>query len=325
VKNQPSLPPYSRRRFLQQLLGVGAVGVAGFDSLIAQNVPAIGAEPFRFAFVTDLHLMQDGAQRSAEGIAACLAEVEKLDPKPEFILVGGDLVNNARALTIEQAEKSFDLFLKIWNDHTALPAYWTFGNHDLAGTSNPSVLPGSKHYGKALFQERLNLPHLFYSFDHKGWHFVVLDDIEPEPDHTYIGKLFDDELAFLKADLDAHRAMPTIICAHIPTVSNLPVGLLMAQTSNKPPPKDPPKNLVCTNGSVLMDDLPGHNVRAVLAGHLHFMEKIEMNGIQFINSGAVCGTYWKGPLYGCPEGFGVVDLGGNGSVAFDYRTYGWKA
>ena len=50
-----------------------------------------------------------------------------------------------------------------------------------------------------------------------------------------------------------------------------------------------------------------------------------MNGIQFINSGAVCGTYWKGPLYGCPEGFGVVDLGKDGSVAFEYRDYGWKA
>jgi len=325
VKTSPEFSRYSRRHFLRQLLGVGALTATGLDALVAQNAPVVGAEPFRFAFISDLHLMQEGAMRSAEGIAACLAAVEKLSPKPEFILVGGDLVNNARALTIDQAEKSLDLFLKIWNDHTALPTHWTFGNHDLVGTSNPLVLIGDKYYGKGLFKERLKMPHLFYSFDIKGWHFVVLDDVEAQPDHSYIGKLFDDEIAFLSADLDAHRAMPTIICAHIPTVSNLPVGMLMAQASGKQPPKDPPKNLVCTNGSKLTEALPQHNVRAVLAGHLHFMEKIEMNGIQFINSGAVCGTYWKGPLYGCPEGFGVVDLGKDGSVAFEYRDYGWKA
>jgi hypothetical protein len=30
-------------------------------------------------------------------------------------------------------------------------------------------------------------------------------------------------------------------------------------------------------------------------------------------------------MFGCPEGYGVVDLGADGSVKFDYRTYGWKA
>ena len=324
MKPRQAISHYSRRRFLQQLLGVGTLAVTGIDPLFAQNVPVIGASPFRIAFVTDLHLMQDGAQRSAEGIAACLTAVEKLDPKPEFILVGGDLVNNARALTVDQAEKSYDLFLKIWNDHTSLPTHWTFGNHDLVGTNNPTVSPSDKFYGKGLFRHRLKLPSLFYSFDYKGWHFVVLDDVEAEPDHSYIGKLFEDELAFLRADLNAHRSMPTIICAHIPTLSNLPMGLLMAHAANHQPPT-PAKNLVCTNGSALMDDLPQHNVRAVLAGHLHFMEKIQMNGVQFINSGAVCGSYWKGPNFGCPEGFGVVDLGADGLVAFDYRDYGWKA
>jgi 3',5'-cyclic AMP phosphodiesterase CpdA len=316
---------YSRRRFLQYLLGAGALTITGLEPLISQIAPPSGAQPFRFAFLSDLHLMQNGALLSSQGIAACLTAVETLHPRPEFILVGGDLVNRARDLTIEQAETSLDLFLKIWNDHTSLPAYWTFGNHDLVGTSNSAVVPDGKYYGKGLFQNRLKLPRLFYSFDHKGWHFVVLDDIEAEPDHSYIGKLFDDELAFLQADLDAHRSMPTIICTHIPILSNLPVGAMIARAAHQLPPKTPPKNLVCTNGTILLDDLPRHNVRAVLAGHLHYLEKIEMNGIQFINSGAVCGTYWKGPLYGCPEGFGVIDLGADASVAFNYRDYGWKA
>ena len=70
---------------------------------------------------------------------------------------------------------------------------------------------------------------------------------------------------------------------------------------------------------------PGHNIRAVLAGHLHRYEVNTLSGVPFYNSGAVCGNYWKGPMLGCPEGYGVVDVGADGSVKFDYRAYGWKA
>lgn len=317
---------YSRRRFLHQLLGAGAVTVAGLDSLSAQTSHASPAdtEGFRFAFVTDIHLMKGGAMRSIEGMAACLGAVEKLNPRPEFILVGGDLIHAGRDLTISDAEKNLDLFLSVWNDHTALPAYWVFGNHDLVGTSNQSASPTDKHYGKGLFKDYFQLPHLFYSFDHKGWHFVVLDDIALQLDHTYIGQFFDDELRFLKADLDANKTKPTIICAHIPAMSNLPLGLLLARAAGSHQMPHP-KNLVCVNGARLLDAFPGHNIKAVLAGHLHHFEKLENNGVTFINSGAVCGNYWKGAMFSSPEGFGVVDLSATGSVAFDYRSYGWKA
>jgi 3',5'-cyclic AMP phosphodiesterase CpdA len=317
-------PRYSRRRFLRQILGASALTVAGLDPLFAQNAVPSRAASFRFAFVTDLHLLQGGALRSVEGIVACLAAVEKLNPRPDFILVGGDLVHNTCDFTLPGAVSAFDFFIQIWNRHTDLPTHWAFGNHDLAGTNNPYASRDDKDYGKGLFQNRLRLPRLFYSFDCKGWHFVVLDDIAPQPGHGYIGELFEDELAFLKTDLDAHRATPTIVCAHIPIASNLPFNLLLAQgvTDNHKPP---PKNLVCTNGDALIEDAPGHNIRAILSGHLHYYETLDRNGVRLINSGAVCGNYWRGPRYGCPEGFGVVDLGADGSVAFDYRTFGWKA
>jgi predicted MPP superfamily phosphohydrolase len=309
---------------LRQLAGAGAIVATGLNGLLAQTPPPAKASAFRFAFLTDLHLMKEAAYRSEAGIALCLDEVEKLSPRPEFILVGGDLVNRAREMTIHEAEQKYDQFLSIWNSHTSLPARWTFGNHDLVGTSNPSVSPADPHYAKGLFKERFQLPHLFYSFDWKGWHFVVLDDIALRPDHSYIGRLFEDEIAFLKADLDTHRAMPTIVCTHIPTMSDLPLGLYLAHAAaNHQYPT--PANLVCTNADRLFDDFPGHNIRAVLSGHLHHLEKFEAKGVRFVTSGAVCGNYWKGSVLGCPEGFGVVDLGADGSVAFDYRTYGWKA
>ena len=317
------MPPiYSRRHFLRQLLGAGALAATGIEPLLAQTATPAGASGFRFAFLTDLHLMVEPQFRAAAGIAACLDAVERLNPRPDFILVGGDLVDRARDLTIAEAERRMTLFQQIWRDHTALPAHWTFGNHDLVGTSNPSDSPTDPAYGKGLFKERFHLRNLFYSFDHKGWHFVVLDDILAEPDHTYVGVLFADEIKFLQADLDAHSAMPTIICTHIPIVSNLAMALNMMRPAGVH--SNGMKSLVCTNGSALTDEFPGHNIRAVLAGHLHHYERID-KGIPFINSGAVCGSYWRGPMMDCPEGFGVVDVGANGAFAFNYQAYGWKA
>ena len=302
------------------MLGAGALAATGTAPLFGNDAPATPAGAFRFAFLTDLHLLQGGALRSADGIAACLAAVEKLSPRPEFILCGGDLVHSTRDLTLPGAETALDFFLQLWQANTSIPTHWTFGNHDLAGTSNPYVSASDPEYGKGLFQTRLKLPDLFYSFDCQGWHFVVLDDIALQADHSYIGELFDDELTFLKADLDAHRTTPTIVCTHIPIASAMVLPFILAHD-----PKAKVKSLVCTNGNALLADMPGHNIRAVLSGHLHFQEEMEHNGIPIINSGAVCGNYWKGPNHGCPEGFGVVDVGADGSVKFDYRAYGWKA
>ena len=312
-------PRYSRRHFLWQLLGAGAVAGTAIELLFAGGLAPSPAGSFRFAFLTDLHLLERGALRSVEGITACLAAVEKLDPRPEFILCGGDLVHSTRDLTIRDAETSLDYFLQLWREHTSIPTHWMFGNHDLAGTSNPLVSKSDPEYGKGLFQNRLKLPRLFYSFDCQGWHFVVLDDIAILP-VGYYAKLFDDELAFLKADLDAHRRMPTIVTTHIPIASGMVVPMILTRD-----PQAKEQSLVCTNGDALLADMPGHNIRAVLSGHLHFQEEMEHNGIPIINSGAVCGNYWKGANHGCPEGFGVVDLGADGSVKFDYRGYGWKA
>jgi Icc protein len=311
-------PALSRRRFVQGLLG--ALAASELGAFAAPSAPAGG---FRFAFLTDLHLMKGGALHSVQGIGMCLQAVENLNPRPDFILVGGDIVNDARAMTIFDANREYDLFLKTWHDNTSLPTYWTFGNHDLTATGLQDPPVTDPRYAKGLFKERLGLSKLFYTIDHKGWHFVVTDDIALLPDKSYEGLLFDDELAFLRADLQANAGKPTIFCTHIPLFSALPFSIMLAQATGFH--VKTPRNLVCTNAATLINEFPGHNIRAVLAGHLHRYERNDIGGVPFYNSGAVCGNYWKGPMMDCPEGFGVVDLGADGSVKFDYRTYGWKA
>jgi Icc protein len=315
---------YSRRRFLRQVVGAGAWAASGAALLRAQSTSAPAGPPqaFRFAFVTDLHLMPEPRYRAAEGIAACLAAVEQLNPRPEFILVGGDLVHDAREMSIAMAQERLAVFLQIWNRSTTIPARWIFGNHDLVATSNNDASPADPLYGKGLFKRTFGLPNLYYAFTHKGWRFIILDDIEPKPVHTYVGEIFPDQLAFLQADLDAGRTVPTIVSTHIPVMSNYALGMRLAHAFDPKIPGD--YSLTCTNGGLLTAALPGHDVRAVLCGHLHHYERLETD-IPFINSGAVCGNYWRGPMMGCPEGFGVVDVGADGSFHFDYRAFGWKS
>ena len=313
------MPLLTRRNFVRQLLGtLAATGLhPAFGS------PSASPQAFRFAFLTDLHLLKDGDLKSDLGIATCLAAVEKLNPKPEFILVGGDLVDRARDLTVAEAERRLNQFQKIWNDHTDLHAHWCFGNHDLVGTNNPDVSPNEPLYATGLFRSHFHMRRLFYSFDYKGWHFVVLNDIALDSEHSYYGALSDEEVQYLLADLAANRSAPTIVCTHVPLMSNTPLAVAAAKLVGLH--FNVPKTLVCTNASAIMPDFSLHNVRGVLCGHLHYYEHLDLNGIPFINSGAVCGSYWRGPVANCPEGFGIVDVGANGSFDFKYQTYGWKA
>ncbi len=64
------------------------------------------------------------------------------------------------------------------------------------------------------------------------------------------------------------------------------------------------------------------NVKLVLQGHVHIREQFEYNGIRYITSGAVSGSWWNGPRYGHPEGYATVSFSGE-DFTWTYHTYGW--
>ena len=84
-----------------------------------------------------------------------------------------------------------------------------------------------------------------------------------------------------------------------------------------------PKVLV-NNAHVLRKLLAPHNIRLVLSGHGHVLERIQFEKTTYIQGGAVCGAWWKGSFFGNPEGYGVVTCRQDGTFDFDYRDYGWK-
>jgi 3',5'-cyclic-AMP phosphodiesterase len=311
----------SRREFLTRAAltaGAMSLGVAGAEEVT-------GKDAFRIVFATDSHLMVNNALRSDEGIIACLKAIEAIYPKPDFILCGGDLTHESPDLDFPAAERLIDRFLTIWKDHTQLETFFTFGNHDLVGTRNRSVERSDPRYGKGLFRMRLGLDRNYYAFERQGWRFIILDDVLPEPDGSYIGEYAEEQLAFVRSELSGHTQIPTILCGHIPSISVLPS--LNGPSKMEGASIRTPASLIVHNAAALRQLIveSGANVKMFLAGHLHHLEQIQVDGISFINAGAICGNWWKGKQLGCPEGFLIVDLRADGSFSADYRSYGWKA
>jgi 3',5'-cyclic-AMP phosphodiesterase len=298
----------SRRRFLA---ASSALLTGAAASVEAQQVQQ--REAFSFIHFTDLHIQPE--LRAAEGCGQCVTRMNRV--QADFAIAGGDLVFDAAEVELSRAQKLFDLYRETLKPFE-VKVYSVIGNHDVFGISSKSGIPATDpNYGKKLFEDRIG-PR-YQSFDHKGWHFVLLDSIGTKPNgRDFVGHVDAAQLEWLKADLAKMRpGTPLIVCTHVPLVSG--VMQLVA---------DPWKNsetYLVTNAREVLEVLWPYRPRAVLQGHTHIRESVNYNGCQFLTSGAVCGNWWKGPREGHPEGFGVVTLGKHGSVSWRYETYGFRA
>jgi len=297
----------TRRDFLT-LLGATGLAAAAPRSLFAAT-----PEPFTFLFVTDAHIQPELNAATGTSMAFKRARTFKAD----FAIQGGDHVFDALGVPKQRALGLFDLYDKTEQD-LGLKVYHTVGNHDVLGIYPASgIAPTDPQYGKKLYEDRFGKP--FYSFDHNGHHFIVLDSIGITDDHAYEGRIDAEQLKWLGTDLAAlPKATPIIVSVHIPLVSAFAsyVPALM------PPPKH--QSLTVANANEVLALFEGHNVIGVLQGHTHINENVEFKGVNYITSGAICGNWWKGTRMGTPEGFTVVSVA-NGRMTTRYETYGFKA
>jgi 3',5'-cyclic AMP phosphodiesterase CpdA len=299
-----NIPTMNRRRFVS--LAAATAAASALPSFAAPS-PA----SFDFLFITDCHTQPE--LDAAHGTEMAMRRAR--ESKADFAIQGGDHIFDALAVPKARATQLFDLYGKTEQD-LGLQVHHVLGNHDIFGIYPASgVGPADPAYGKAMFKERFGPT--FYSFGHKGYHFIVLDSVGITPDHNYEARIDDDQLAWLASDLKAQPAgTPIVVSTHIPLVtavsSYAPVG-----------PKTPPP-APFVNGPAAIKLFEGHKVLAVLQGHTHVNERVEWHGIPYITSGAVCGNWWKGTRLGTPEGFTVVSLA-NGKLTTRYETYGFKS
>lgn len=291
-----------RRAFL------GTAAVAPFTTAAA---PA-AENSFRFIHFTDTHIQRE--LRAAEGTRRCFDAIAR--ERHDFALCGGDTVMDAFDQSHQRAASLFDLYGATVGD-LPKPVHTVPGNHDVFGIGTKSgVTPTDPMYGKKFYEDRLGAR--YGSFDHKGWHFIRLDSVFITPQHTYEGRVDDEQLAWLKGDLEkTGPRTPLVVVTHIPIATAFGLFPFPDQPELRP-------ILTVANARQVLALFEGYNLKAVLQGHTHIAEKVEHEGTLFATSGAVCGNWWKGPHYGTKEGYAVLTVRGE-SITWEYRTYGWHA
>ena len=173
-----------------------------------------------------------------------------------------------------------------------------------------------------MFQDLLEIPRTYYHFDHKGWRFFVLDDIQPAPDGRYQAYIDEPQWAWLEKELASKDpGMPATVISHIPILT----VTLFDDTTLHADAYEIPTAYVCRDARKLAELFARHNVRLALSGHIHQLDRIEFLGVTFICGGAVSGNWWQGPRKGMEEGFGVVDVEPGGKFRYRYHDYGWDA
>jgi Icc protein len=295
---------WNRRQFL------ATAGAAGLYAVLPAH--AATTQDFSFLFVTDAHLQPE--LNAAVGCDQCFKKARTV--KSDFVIQGGDHVFDALGVSKSRANDLFDLYGKTEQD-LGMKVYHTLGNHDCFGVYPASgVAVTDPLYGKKMFAERFGKT--YYSFDHKGVHFIVLDSIGITSDRAYEGRVDAEQIAWLKRDLAGLRpATPVIVSIHIPLVT--------AFSSYVPVPNAEPKHhgLSVANAYEVIALFDGHNVLGVLQGHTHINERVMWKGVPYITSGAVCGNWWHGTRLGTPEGFTVVSVE-QGKLSTRYETYGFQ-
>lgn len=299
-----------RRQFLYlTVLTTGCLATTALG--LGDPTANAGPGAFEFIFFTDTHIEPE--LNASKGCGLCFKKIRSLHA--DFAIQGGDHVFDALGVGRSRATALYDLYAKTEQD-LGLKVHHTLGNHDTFGIYPASgVGPTEPGYGKRMYEERLGAT--YYSFDHKGYHFVVLDSIQSTEDRSWEARIDLEQLAWLKKDLERIPThMPVIVIVHVPLVT--------AAAAYGPPRAGKENQLSVMNAHEVLALFAGHNVLAVMQGHLHINEMVSFRGISFVTSGAVCGNWWHGTRWGTPEGFTVVSLR-NGRMDWRYETYGFRS
>ena len=312
----------NRRDLLKSLTMAGAASTLALGSAVAMPPQARArAGSFRFLYFTDTHIQPE--LDAGTGCRMCFAQM--VHEPVQFAVCGGDLVFDALAADRTRAHLLWDMYRQT-SSSLHVPVHYVIGNHDVFGlTPKSGVEPSDAEYGKKAYQDRFGST--YYSFDHLGWHFVVLDSIGLHPDRSWTGQVGQEQILWLKADLEKAGAhTPVIVVTHIPLVTGAVNYVSRADWLQKTPDVGSLVNtLMVTDASEVIDVLLGYNVRVVLQGHTHVNEEIEFRGLRFMTSGAVSGNWWRGARAGSAEGYSVVRVGADGNVEREYRTYGFHS
>jgi Icc protein len=324
LTNSPLRSSINRRDFLIASGGMAAAGLSLSGKVHAESTPR--KRVMRLAHLTDVHVQPE--LRAAEGLAACLRQVNASPDRPDLILTGGDHIMDAFKRPRDRAATQWDLWTSVSKNENSIPIRSCLGNHDIWGWDNSkSGTKGDEPgYGKKWACDILGLEKPYYSFSQAGWHFIALDGVQPNP-HPGEFSAFLDEAQFdwlAREIASVPKTTPILLWTHIPIVSAV-VNHLALRASIHDISTLEAGHIHADSVKLVALFANYPNLKVCLAGHLHRIEHVELKGIQYYCNGAVSGKWWKGANDGYPEGYAVVDLYDDGTHENRYITYGWKA
>ncbi|UFH54666.1 metallophosphoesterase [Spirosoma sp. KNUC1025] len=271
----------------------------------------------RFAYIGDTHILPE--TKPMEGVAKCFHHAQSHADKPAFILHGGDVIMDALAKDRADVQKQWDAWHTVMKAENSLPVEYCIGNHDVWGFDGAKTDP---QYGKKWAVDLMKISGRYRSFDRNGWHFIILDSVQPKPDGKwYTGHIDPEQLDWLKQDLaKTGTKTPVLILSHIPIFS--PTGFFSEQNV-KDGNWSIPGALVLSNTPELLKLFYQYpNVKAALSGHMHLLDRVDYNGVTYLCNGAVSGNWWRSDTYQQTKaGYALIDLYDDGTLERTYLQY----
>jgi 3',5'-cyclic AMP phosphodiesterase CpdA len=233
---------FDRRDFLR-LAGLGA-GVTFASGLgFGPRAAAAAEQEFYFVQLSDSHWGFSGPKvnpEAANTLPMAIQAVNALKEQPDFIVFTGDLTHTTD--DGQERRKRMSQVKALVGQLKVKTIRFLPGEHDAALDK-----------GEA-FKEFFGETH--YSFDHKGVHFIALDNVS-DPG----AKLGDEQLAWLKADLAKQKAeQPIVVLTHRPLFELYPDW-----------------DWATADGSKAIEQLMPYKNVVVLYGHIH-QEHHKMTG-----------------------------------------------
>ncbi len=306
----------SRRSFFRKVV-LGSLGAGIFSDTFSRQTPSPTQKGFSFLHLTDMHVRRK--RLGNKGYEACIDHVNRYATHADFVLMGGDLAFDGNYTEKEEFIDQIDLYKKA-SDKLKMPYHNAIGNHDVLGwSSRRKVSSDDPDLGKKLIMDKLGMRESYYSFNHKGWHFVVMDSIFPvHADHGlgYKAAFGDAQLEWLRFDLGKNHALPTVIVTHIAAFCHI-------TQMNGDAKSNPVGHMVVEDTLKFRQIIERHNVKAVLQGHSHVPEDYYYNGVWYITSQSVSAAWWGGNWKGYLPGYTVLTTNGD-SLSWSRKTFDWN-
>jgi len=215
------------------------------------------------AHISDTHLLGEGRQlygvvEGEANLRQALTQLQRISGKPDAIVVTGDLAD----LGEPDAYTRLRAIVEPVAAEIGAQLIWVMGNHDERGPYSQGLFDG-EHTDDP--QDRV--------YDVNGLRVISLDSTVQGYHH---GAISDEQLAWLASELATPAPHGTILALHHPPV---PTPLLWAM-----------EMLELHGQDRLAAVLQGSDVRAILAGHLHYSSFSTFAGIPVSVASATCYT-----------------------------------